>query len=144
MYFHYFIIISPRKSVWPFIWLNLNSFHTSLVEIGPVVLEKRMKCEKLTDRQTDERQSKNSLELSLRWAKKRNQFVLSLHSDYKKLQHQRKITGIWRVCLNNSSTGIFQLLSQINCLYQNNSLNSSWWLMWVTRPHFLFFSDLNL
>ena len=25
----------------------------SLVEIGPVVLEKKMKCEKFTDRQTD-------------------------------------------------------------------------------------------
>ena len=28
-------------------------FVPSLVEIGPVVLEKKMKCEKFTDRQTD-------------------------------------------------------------------------------------------
>ena len=47
MYFHYFIIISPWKRVGPFIWTNLNPLHpgilcASLVEIGPVVLEKKI------------------------------------------------------------------------------------------------------
>ena len=27
MYFHYFVIISPWKRAWPFIWTNLNSLH---------------------------------------------------------------------------------------------------------------------
>ena len=47
MYFPYFIIISPWKRAWPFIWTNLNPHHPrmpclSLVEIGPVVLEKKI------------------------------------------------------------------------------------------------------
>ena len=50
MYFHYFVIVSPQKRAWPFIWINLNFLHLwvlmpSLVEIGPVILEKKMKCE---------------------------------------------------------------------------------------------------
>ena len=27
LYFHYFVIISPRKKVGPFIWINLNPLH---------------------------------------------------------------------------------------------------------------------
>ena len=51
MYFRYFVIISPWKRAWPFIWTNLNNIPTtqgwftpSLVEIGPVhvVLEKKI------------------------------------------------------------------------------------------------------
>ena len=33
----------PWKKAWPFIGKNLNSHHPSLVEIGPVILEKKMK-----------------------------------------------------------------------------------------------------
>ena len=59
--FCYFIIISPWKRVWPFTWKNLNPttqgcFLPSLVEIGPLVLEKKMKMWKVyrqTDGQTD-------------------------------------------------------------------------------------------
>ena len=45
MYFRRFLIISPWKRAGLFIWTNLNSLHQgcfvpSLVEIGPVVLEK--------------------------------------------------------------------------------------------------------
>ena len=52
MFFRNFVIISPWKSAWPFIWTNLNPFSLgcfvlSLVEISPVVLEKKKKCEKL-------------------------------------------------------------------------------------------------
>ena len=52
MYFHYFIIISPWKITGPFIWTNLNPLHPkrfvpSLVEIDPVVLEKKMKMWKV-------------------------------------------------------------------------------------------------
>ena len=47
MYFGFFIIISPWKRVWPFIWTNLNlptkgCFVLSLVEIGLVILEKKI------------------------------------------------------------------------------------------------------
>ena len=49
-YFRYFVMISPLKKVWPFIWTNLNPLHPrmqecfvpSLLEIGPVVLEKKI------------------------------------------------------------------------------------------------------
>ena len=44
MYFCYFVIIPLRKGR-PFIWTNLNRFDLrmlSLVEIGPVVLEKKI------------------------------------------------------------------------------------------------------
>ena len=47
LYFGYFVIISPWKKAEPFIWTNLNSLHQkrfvpSLVEIDPVVLEKKI------------------------------------------------------------------------------------------------------
>ena len=45
MYFGYFLIISPLKGAWHFIWINLNPLYprllcAKLVEIGPVVLWK--------------------------------------------------------------------------------------------------------
>ena len=49
MYFLFFVIISPWKMVWPFIWTNLNPlyqtvcFVPSLIEISPVILEKIFK-----------------------------------------------------------------------------------------------------
>ena len=47
VYFRYFLIISLWKRVWPFIWTKLNPLHPgcfvpSLVEIGSVVLEKKI------------------------------------------------------------------------------------------------------
>ena len=76
MYFRYLVIISPWKRAEPFIWMNLNPFSQgcfvpSLVEIAPVALEKKMKCESL---RTDNGQTlfrKAYLSLRLRWAKKK-------------------------------------------------------------------------
>ena len=31
MYFRYFVIISPRRSAWPFVWRNLNSFYQRML-----------------------------------------------------------------------------------------------------------------
>ena len=31
MYFHYFLIISPWKRAWPFIWTNLNPHHPRIL-----------------------------------------------------------------------------------------------------------------
>ena len=47
MYFHYFVVISPWKREGPLIWTNwiLSTkewFVQSLIEIGPVVLEKKI------------------------------------------------------------------------------------------------------
>ena len=47
MYFRYFVIISPWRRAWPFIWKNLipstqECFVPSLVKIDPVVLEKKI------------------------------------------------------------------------------------------------------
>ena len=78
--FMLFQIISPWKRAWPFIWTNLKipftqgCFVPSLVEIGPVVLEK-MKMWKVTTTTTratttDYRQIVNRkahLSLQLRW-----------------------------------------------------------------------------
>ena len=81
MYLRYFLIISAWKRVRPFIWTNLNPLHPrtqecfvpSLVEIGPVVLEKKRKCEKfmISTTMADNWQSvirKAHLSLWLRWA----------------------------------------------------------------------------
>ena len=80
MYFHYFVIISlwkragpPFEQTWiPFIQ---GCFVPSLVEIGKVMLEMKMKMWKFTDGRTDRRRTtgdqKISLELQLRWAKNR-------------------------------------------------------------------------
>ena len=55
-----FVIISPKKRVRQ-IWIP---FTKSLVKVGPVRPEKKMKiCEKITDRRTTDEQ-KSSLELS--------------------------------------------------------------------------------
>ena len=62
-------ILSPLGRAWPFIWINFipftqGYFVPSLVEIGPVVLEKKMKMKvyRRTDRRTTGDQ-KSSLEL---------------------------------------------------------------------------------
>ena len=57
MYLHYFVIISPWKRAGPSFeqnWIPFTQgcFLPSLVEIGSVVLEEKMKCERIMDRQT--------------------------------------------------------------------------------------------
>ena len=75
MYFHYLIIISPWKKEGPFIykksWISFIQgwFVPSLAEIGPVVLEKKMKMCKVYDNDDEDGQrtnfaKKNSLEPS--------------------------------------------------------------------------------
>ena len=51
--FHYFVIISPLKRAWPFIWTYLSPLHprmlvASMVEIGSVVLKKILKFRQCT------------------------------------------------------------------------------------------------
>ena len=74
--FFYFVSISPWEWAWSFIWITWISFTqvcfmSSSVEIGPAVLEKKMKRLKVnrrTDKRTDGRRTtgdkKSSLELS--------------------------------------------------------------------------------
>ena len=78
MYFSNFVIISPWKRG-AFIWTNLNPlqgrFVPSLVEIGPVVLEKKMKMWKVYNKDAkdnDDRQRTNFDQKAIwvRWAKK--------------------------------------------------------------------------
>lgn len=63
--FCYLVIISPWKRAWPFIWI-FNPFHPRMLfakfEIGPVVLEKKMKIWK--DYRRTKGDQKRSLELS--------------------------------------------------------------------------------
>ena len=59
MYFHNFVIISPWNRAGSFIWINLNPFTQgcfvpSLVEIGQVVLEKKMKMWQVYDNNDDD------------------------------------------------------------------------------------------
>ena len=62
LYFHYFVNISPWKRGWSFIWTNWTPFTQEcfvpiLVEIGPVVLEKKMEMWNVyrwTDRGTND------------------------------------------------------------------------------------------
>ena len=75
MYFNYFVIIFPWKRAGPLFeqtWIPFTQGCSvpCLIEIGPVVLEKKMKMGKVyrwTDRQTDRRRTtcdqKSSLEL---------------------------------------------------------------------------------
>ena len=83
MYFCYFIIISPWKRLWPFIWTNLHPLHprmlcAKLVEIGSVVLEKKLKMWKIYDNNDYDGHwqiviRKSHFSLWLRWAKKMSQ-----------------------------------------------------------------------
>ena len=85
MIFCYFVIISPWKLVWPFMWTN---FVPSLVEIGPVVLEKMIKLWKVY-RQTDRWQAirKAHLCFQLKWAKKNS----------KTKENVKKIQYLWNI-----------------------------------------------
>ena len=89
MYFHYFVIISSLKAAWSFLCIHLNSlypriqrcFVQSLVEIGHVLLEKKMKMLKDLKRQQRRRRRWTTMDnrrilirkahfsLWLRWAK---------------------------------------------------------------------------
>ena len=53
MYFRYFVIISPWKIAWPFIWTILNPLHPRMAQR---FWRRRWKCEKFTDGQTDDGQ----------------------------------------------------------------------------------------
>ena len=74
MYFHHFVIISPLKGRDPSFeqtWIPFTQeyFVPNLVEIDPVVLEKKMKMSKVyrqTDRRTDRRRTKGNQESSLK------------------------------------------------------------------------------
>ena len=76
MYFHYFVIISPWKRTGPSFeqtWIPFTQgyFVPSLVEIGPVVLEKKMKMWKVyrrTDGQTDRQTTDDRWSEKLTWA----------------------------------------------------------------------------
>ena len=77
MYFRYFIIISSWKMALPFIWTKSNYLSKGcsvlrLVEIGPVVLQKKMKIEKNIYKLLDGRQiiREANLSFQFRWAKK--------------------------------------------------------------------------
>ena len=84
MYFHYFIIISPWKRAWPFIWTNLNPLHPGILcakfgwnwPSGSGEEDKNVKSlqtDRQTDRQTDDGRQvirKAHLSFQLRWAKK--------------------------------------------------------------------------
>ena len=78
MYFHNLVIISPWKRAGPSIWKKLNPFHPkmlvpSLVEIVPMVLEKKRTMWKVYDNNNGQRTNfdhKSSLEPWLRWANK--------------------------------------------------------------------------
>ena len=84
LYLRYLVIISPWKRAWLFIWTNWNPLHQgcfvpSLVEIGPVVLDKKIKLWKVyrqTDGQMDGRTDdgrrairKTHFSFKLRWVK---------------------------------------------------------------------------
>ena len=80
IYFHYLIIISPWKRVWPFIWTNLNSLYPRMIcakfdwNWSNVSEEEDENVKSLqTDRQMDNKQQvirKTNLSFQLRWATK--------------------------------------------------------------------------
>ena len=79
--FLYFVIISPWKTAWPFIWTYLNSLHPSMLcsKFGWTwpgwFSRRRWKCAKFTDGLTDNGLQaiwKAHLSFQLRWAMKMN------------------------------------------------------------------------
>ena len=119
MYFHFFVIISPWKRAGPFIWTNLNPLHPrmlvpSLVEIGPVVLEKKMKMWKVyrqtdgrTDGRTDRQTTDDRWSEKLRWAKKMKSLLSRL------LTVQRKYCWLWK----RRGYHVVSTFSEENCYY---------------------------
>ena len=87
MYFRYFLIISPWKGVWPFIWTNLNPHHPRMLcakfgwnwpccsweeDENVKSLQTDGQTDRQTDRRTDDGQQairKSQLSFQLRWAK---------------------------------------------------------------------------
>ena len=118
MYFRYFVIISPWKRVWPFILTNLNPLHPcfvlNLVKISPMVLKKKIKCEKI-DRQV----TKNSWSERFTWTLSSGELkidkqdkntcthiaaplikaIVELHMMYGKFSQQKNVVFITRVFL---------------------------------------------
>ena len=117
MYICFFVLIFSLKRTGALIW-NLNSLHPRmLVEIGPVVLEKKMKLWKVYDNANDDANynegqrtillRKAHLSLRLRWAK------MWLQKLYRYKQHT-----ICNVCFFN-----------INILMENINIISFWWFV---------------
>ena len=137
-YFYYFPIISPLGRAWPFIWQTEIPFTQgylmqSLVEIGPVVLEKKMKMWKVyrwTDRQTDDgRQGirKAHLSFQLRWAK-------NLLHDY--IATYFKVVRGFTACLKTYSENLTDTSIGLKNLYPKIFWNSSAYYV-VTKQLYL-------
>ena len=100
MYFCYFVIITPWKRAWPFIWTNLNPLHQRIQHVFSKIWlkfaqgsgEEDKKCEKFTDRRTDKRQS-----AKLTWAIRSGELIK--HSNY---------------CLNLNSSSSWSVSGCIN------------------------------
>ena len=109
LYFRYLTIISPWKRRGPLFkqtWILFTQgyFVSSLVEIGPVVLEKKMKIWKVyrqtdgrTDRQTDNGWQvirKSHLSFKVRWAKNRTDGLTDWLKDRSKTLYPKNIINI--------------------------------------------------
>ena len=86
MYFPYFLIISPWKGAWPFIFTNripfTYGFSRSLVEIGWVVLENKTKMWKVynnNDTTTNGQLSIRKAYLSFQLRRAKNEFQHEFH-----------------------------------------------------------------
>ena len=90
MYFRYFVIISPWKRVWPFIWTNLNPLHPRMLcakfgwnwPSGSGEEDENVKSLRWRRRQRRQRATTDNgqilirtahLSLRLRWAKKKRE-----------------------------------------------------------------------
>ena len=92
MYFCYFVIISPWKRAWPFIWTNLNPLHPRMLcaKFGwnwpsgsGEEVENRKSLQ--TDRQTDDGRQvirKAHLSFQLRWAKNQRDYPVYQFNDW--------------------------------------------------------------
>ena len=134
MYFHYFVIISPWKGQGPSFeqtWISFTQgcFMPSLVEIGKVVLEKKMKMWKVY-RQTDGRTTDEWWSEKLTWAfssgeLKNNQLIeaFNLNDDIHRI-----------VAIIKKSTDKIRKWSKHNynkmCLWNTNAPNNAQFQRW--------------
>ena len=121
MYFRYFVIISPWKRTGPFIWTNWIPFTQvcfvlSLVEIGPMVLEKKKKIWKVfnDDDNNDDGQRtncdpKSTVSLWLIWANRR----IRLHYHLKNKKVFFRLGFCSRIFIRKSSLP-FTLIDKAN------------------------------
>ena len=136
IYFCYFVIISPWKGAGPFIWstwipFTQRCFVSSLVEIGPVVLKKKMKMWKVNNNDDDNDGQmlirKAHLSLWLRWANK-NQPPICNHNSkslqnlfFTKYGHNKVIFELLEFFINNF--WIWKVPQHIVYLVQVQKLN---------------------